>query len=229
MKTIVSILDRLLADQLCSANTGIHTLQCSPNTESETIFVPLKLRASLTTVRNSSLKRWNKIPPEPPWLSAPRLPWRRHWQYLLNRTLAVFWTCLSDRSVAAVCVANCYSTRSHYCPLLSLSGSQSSSKSTLLMDGANGVSTHLLLHAGKPSIFSAGCPGRRRPVETQHSRHLQQQTEEITLDWVWWRQRWSDRQKDWDNTSKSDFSTACWAVQLSWQWNFTDSMYKHID
>lgn len=46
------------------------------------------------------------------------------------------------------------------------------------------VSAHLLLHAGTRSIFSAGCPGRRRPVETPHSRRLQQQTEKITLDWV---------------------------------------------
>lgn len=44
--------------------------------------------------------------------------------------------------------------------------------------GAEG-SAYLLLHAGKQSIFSAGCPVRRRPVETPHSCHLQSQRSHI--------------------------------------------------
>lgn len=44
--------------------------------------------------------------------------------------------------------------------------------------GAEG-SAYLFLHAGKQSIFSAGCPVRRRPVETPHSSHLQSQRSHI--------------------------------------------------
>lgn len=67
---------------------------------------------------------------------------------------------------------------------------------------AAGVMAYLLLHAGTESIFSAGCPGHRRPVETPHSRRLhnkQKITHPVERSRLTGfdrkgRQRWSDRQ-----------------------------------
>lgn len=48
-----------------------------------------------------------------------------------------------------------------------------------LKQSAGSLSTYLLLHAGRESIFSAGCPGHRRPVETPRSCCLQSKNSHI--------------------------------------------------